>query len=185
MLTADNVSIKASLLLTFQVTRPEVAIQTVESFEQALYAQAQTLFREVIAATTVEELVEKREAIGSGLQAGLAPRAEALGLTLGSVGIKDFIFPPPLRQTFHQVVEAKKAAQASLERARGETATLRHLANAARMLENNPALLALKTLQTAADGRHTLVLGLPGNVVPLPSGPAPETPTPGDESQAA
>src|SRR5262249_49840912 len=87
-----------------------------------------------------------------------------------------------LRQVFHQVVEARKASQGSLERARGEMATLRSLANAARMLENNPALLALKTLQTASDGKHTLVLGASGSVLTLPtagpSGPAPSGPMP-------
>ena len=51
-------------------------------------------------------------------------------------------------------------------------ATLRHLANAARMLENNPALVTLKTLQTVSEGKHTLVLGLSNPVIPLstPSG---------------
>lgn len=55
-----------------------------------------------------------------------------------------------LKQIFTQVVEARKSAQAALEGARGETATLRSLANAARLLEGNLALVTLKTLQAAS-----------------------------------
>lgn len=50
---------------------------------------------------------------------------------------------------------------AALERACGETAALRSLANAARMLEENPSLLQLRALQTMESSRgNTLVLGV-------------------------
>ena len=60
-----------------------------------------------------------------------------------------------------------KEGQAALERARGETAALRNLANAARMLENNPALQNLRWLQTISE------LGAKGGsvVVHLSEGP--------------
>ena len=39
------------------------------------------------------------------------------------------------------MLKAKQEGQAALERARGESASLRNLANAARVLEGNPALM--------------------------------------------
>ena len=75
-------------------------------------------------------------------------------------GVRDVTFPAPLKQLFAQVVEARQAAQAALERARGETAVLRHLANTARLLEGNPALVTLRTLDAAASARGTIVLGV-------------------------
>jgi hypothetical protein len=57
-----------------------------------------------------------------------------------------------------------------LERARGETAALRNLANAARMLEGNPALQNLRLLQSlnaVQNSGNTLILGVPGGFVPL------------------
>jgi hypothetical protein len=129
--------------------------------------------------------------LNGALEERLKPRAQAIGLMLESAGLKDLTFPPQLRQVFHQVVEARKASQASLERARGEVATLRSLANAARMLENNPALLALKTLQTVGDGKHTLVLGAPAVLPVGAGGPSPGSraaapaPTPQDEIDEA
>jgi hypothetical protein len=69
-----------------------------------------------------------------------------------------------------------------LERARGESASLRNLANAARVLEGNPALMNLRlrqSLSAAQSAGNTLVLGMPGGFVPLKNGPsttAPEAP---------
>lgn len=179
VLSSDNVSVKASLLLRFKVARPEIAVNAAVSFEEALYADAQLALREIVGVLPVEDLVAQRDQLATTLDGRLRPKAEALGLALASAGVKDLIFPPLLRQAFHQVVEAKKASQASLERARGEVATLRSLANAARMLEANPALLALKTLQTVAEGKHTLVLGGTGLILPIPTpGPSGSTPRP-------
>ena len=55
-----------------------------------------------------------------------------------------------------------------------ESAALRNLANAARVLEGNPALMNLRLIQslsTAQNAGNTLVLGLPG-FVPLKNGKA-------------
>ncbi len=72
------------------------------------------------------------------------------------------MFPGALKQTFAQVVLARKEGQAALERARGETAALRTLANAAKMMEDNPALLQLRLLHALAGSTgNTLVLGVP------------------------
>jgi len=62
---------------------------------------------------------------------------------------------------------------AELERARGEGASLRNLANAARVLEGNPALMNLRLIQSltaAQNAGNTLVVGMPGGFVPLKSG---------------
>ena len=73
-----------------------------------------------------------------------------------------------MKKAFVQVVKAQKEGQAALERARGETAALRWLANASRMMDDNPNLLQLRALQAFADtGGNTLVLGLPPGTIPL------------------
>lgn len=176
ILSADNVSAKISLALRFRVLAPEVAVASALSFEQALYLEAQLILRDLVSTQPIEELLQKREQLATQLRERLEPKAAALGLVLETVGMKDIMFPGGLKQIFAQVVEARKSAQAALEKARGETATLRHLANAARLLEGNPALVTLKTLQAASDGKHTLVLGLSQPVIPIarreePAGP--------------
>ncbi|MCA1706792.1 MAG: hypothetical protein LC808_27445 [Actinobacteria bacterium] len=57
---------------------------------------------------------------------------------------------------------ARAEGLAALERARGETAALRNLANAARLCADNPALLQLRLLQQLSTGSgHTVVIGTP------------------------
>jgi regulator of protease activity HflC (stomatin/prohibitin superfamily) len=171
VLTADNVSVRASVLVGYRIADPRAAFETAQSLDASLYAHAQLALRAIVAALPVEELVAQREALSAQLVERITPQAALLGITLETVGVKDLTFPPPLRQALHQVVEARKAAQASLERARGEMATLRSLANAARMLESNPALMTLRALQGGADGRNTVVLGMGAGVIPLMTPP--------------
>jgi len=52
---------------------------------------------------------------------------------------EDVMFAADLKRAFSDVLKAKQEGQAALERARGESASLRNLANAARVLEGNPA----------------------------------------------
>jgi len=76
------------------------------------------------------------------------------------------MFPADLKRAFADVLKAKQEGQAALERARGESASLSaNLANAARVLEGNPALMNLPFDAVALDlqqnAGNTLVLGLP------------------------
>jgi hypothetical protein len=88
-------------------------------------------------------------------------KATEYGLKLISADIKDIVFPGEMKKAFVQVVKAQKEGQAALERARGETAALRWLANASRMMDDNPNLLQLRALQAFAD------TGLPPGSIPL------------------
>jgi len=67
------------------------------------------------------------------------------------------------------VTKARQEGLAALERARGETAALRNLANAARLVSDNPALMQLRLLQVVGEqSGNTVVLGMPQSAAPLP-----------------
>jgi hypothetical protein len=69
------------------------------------------------------------------------------------------MFPGELKKVFAQVVKARQEGLAALERARGETA--RNLANAAALMEQRPALLHLRLLQSIGQASgNTVVLGM-------------------------
>jgi len=95
-----------------------------------------------------------------------------------SVQVKDLMFPGPLKKVFAQVTEARQQGLAAVEKARGETAALRGPANAARLVDANPALLHLRTLQQlSASSGNTLIVGLPPGSTPVPvSGQQPTEP---------
>ena len=77
--------------------------------------------------------------------------------------------PGDLKKIFAQVVKARQEGLAALERARGETAALRNLANAAQMLQRNPQLFQLRLLQVAGQQTGTtLIVGMPQGSAPIP-----------------
>jgi hypothetical protein len=145
----------------------------VSSYHDALYLLLQLEARRVVGASPIEQVLARRAGFGPELLAACAEPARALGLELEAVDVKDLILPGDLKRIFAKVVEARQEGLAALERARGETAALRNLANAARLLEASPALAQLRLLQhLASTSGNTYVLGVPSAVVPLPDRPA-------------
>ncbi|MBX9694947.1 MAG: hypothetical protein K2Z81_21360, partial [Cyanobacteria bacterium] len=115
------------------------------------------------------------------------PQAAAIGIDMLMVQVKDVVLPADIRKIFADVLRAQKEGQAALERARGEQAALRSLANAARVLEGNPALMSLRVLQsltgTGGTTPPTVVLNVPGGMLPLgpPHPPPPPPPPPSND----
>jgi regulator of protease activity HflC (stomatin/prohibitin superfamily) len=168
VLSSDGVTLKVSLAAEFQVADPNVAINKNASFQNSLYLTLQMAVREIVGKEKIDTLIENRASFGSKLMELTTDKATEYGLELISADIKDIMFPGEMKKAFAQVVKAQKEGQAALERARGETAALRSLANAARMMDDNPNLLQLRALQAFADtGGNTLVLGLPQGSIPL------------------
>lgn len=169
VLSSDSVSLKVSLVAQYEIVDPYLAINKTSNYLEALYAVLQVAAREIIGSEKIDEILEQRHSLGEKLLAMTAPRSQELGLKLTFVNVKDIMFPGDLKKVFAQVVKARKEGLAALEKARGESASLRNLANAARLLENNPALMQLRVLQSVGESSgHTLVLGMPPATTPFP-----------------
>ncbi len=169
VLSSDSISLKISIAGTYQVVDPYVAVNQVQNYLQTLHLTVQVAMRDIIGSRPIDELLENRNAFDRQLMEQCEKKFEELGLKLISVNVRDIMFPGELKRVFAKVVEARKEGLAALERARGETAALRSLANAAKLMENNPALLQLRMLQSLAQTTgNTLVLNCSGdNPLPL------------------
>jgi len=175
VLTADNVGLKLSLLVTYQVSDLVKATHDTQNWQSDLHNAAQLALRAVVGGVAVETLLNQRLEIGAQLLARVQPEAAKIGINVITVEVKDVMFPADVKRAFTEVLKAKQEGEAALERARGESASLRNLANAARVLEDNPALMNLRLMQSltaAQNAGNTLVLGMPGGFVPLKAGKA-------------
>jgi regulator of protease activity HflC (stomatin/prohibitin superfamily) len=162
LLSADGVTLKISLACSYEVSDPNIAVNKIASYPTALYLQLQMAVRELVATEKVDAVLEGRAEISNRLHEKTVAQAAELGLKLHSVEIKDLMLPGEVKKVFAQVVKAQKEGLAALERARGESASLRNLANAAKMIEDNPNLLQLRALQVFAEtSGNTLNLGIP------------------------
>jgi regulator of protease activity HflC (stomatin/prohibitin superfamily) len=176
VLSKDGVAVKASLSAMYRIAQPRIAVLSTTDFAAALYVELQQALRAAVSMVDVEALLANRGEIGGQILAVVQPAAERSGLMLEHVAVRDLTFPGELKKIFAQVVKARQEGLATLERARGETAALRHLANAASMVERNPHLYALRVLQVAGQQPGaTLVVGLPG-AGPLPLATIPRSP---------
>ena len=181
VLSADNVGLKVSVAVTVQVADPLKAMHEVQDWRGHLYNIVQLALRALVAAQPVEALLAQRLDVGKQLLAAVQPEAEKIGLTVQATEVKDVMFPGDVKKAFTEVMKAKQEGQAALERARGESAALRNLANAARLLESNPALQNLRLMQSISASGNTLVMGLPTGFVPLKAG---KTAPPGSDAKA-
>jgi len=173
VLTADNIAVKLSLLVTYQVTDPVKAAHQTQNWQGDIYNTAQLAIRSVVSATAAEALLTQRLDIAPPLLTRAQLESAKIGITVHAVDVKDVMLPADLKRAFGDVLKAKQEGQAALERARGESASLRNLANAARVLEGNPALMNLRVLQSLAAAQNsgnTLVLGMPAGFMPLKNG---------------
>lgn len=172
ILTSDNVHLRLSAVVSLRVTDPARALHESESYERELYVVTQLALRAAVAETGIDDVLERKLQIGEGLLETVAARGESLGVEVDAVEIRDVMLPGEMRVAFSDVVRARAEGRAALERARGESAALRNLANAARAIEGNPALMNLRILQAISQGQS--VPGTTRFVVNLADGQAPD-----------
>ena len=170
VLTSDNVSLKLSLIVTYNVDDPVKATHETQNSLGDIYNAAQLALRVVVNAMAVETLLEQRAGIGTQLLARVQSDLAKIGVNILGVEVKDVMLPNDLKRAFADVLKARQEGLAALERARGESAALRNLANAARVLDGNPALMNLRLMQSLSAAQHagnTLVVGMPGGFAPI------------------
>ena len=143
----DNIGIKISVVVLFEVADAETALLGSQDFRAELYARVQLALRDEVVGRAFDELIEARGELNEALTGRLAPAAETLGLQLHEVAVRDFMLAADVKRSFHEVLKARKEGEAALERTRGETAALRNLNNATRLLRDNPELVTLRILQ--------------------------------------
>jgi len=160
VLSSDNVGVRISLAVSYHIDNPYQAIVKVEDYFQAMYLDIQVNLRDIVGSVSIDEFLTKRKDLGNQLLELSQEKASNYGICLETVSLKDVMFPGDLKNIFAQVVNAKLEGLASLERARGESAALRNLANTAKLFENNPGLLQLRLIQTIdKNSGNTIILG--------------------------
>jgi regulator of protease activity HflC (stomatin/prohibitin superfamily) len=176
ILTVDGVALKISLTAHYVVADPVAAVTGDQDFLRALYVALQSGLRDSIADRTADAILAARGEIGPATGAAVASDLARIGVELLGVDVRDIMVPGELKRAFAGIVAARREGETALERARGETAALRTLANAGRLVDDNPGLLQLRLLQQLeASSGNTVVVGWPGPDGRMPPPPAPTT----------
>ena len=153
----DSLSFRLSGVIAYTIVDPRAAHEG--EYLQRLRLSASDALVRLAADRVLETVLAERASLGAAALAGIA---SVPGCTVNALTISAVTLPPELRRLYAEIERARLEGQAALERARGEQAALRSLANAARMLKGNPELMNLRLLQalSASGGKGaTLVLG--------------------------
>ena len=166
LITADRATLKLSAVIFFSIADAAKMFTSAGSPNQVLYTSAQLALRKIVGAETIDRFLENKTSYGMELTGIAAEIGESVGLRVERVEIRDVILSGDLKSVYTGVLRARNEALAELERARGEAAALRTLANASRLFEKNPSLLQLRYLQSLeqmAEGgsANTFVLSRP------------------------
>jgi len=175
VLSRDALGFKITLVAEYQIEDPAslmraFALSSQMEIPNALYPLIQIPIREAAATYTLDEIIQSRDAVPELVRAASVERLANAGVKLLKVSVRDIMIAKELRDAYAASAVAQKTAAASLERARGEVAAMRALANAARMAQGNPELMQLRALQAmqASDGRHTVVFDFSGKSASRP-----------------
>jgi regulator of protease activity HflC (stomatin/prohibitin superfamily) len=152
VLTSDRVPLKISLIAEFTVVDAAKSITTVDRYTEVLYGRVQLALRETVAGRDLDTALAERGQLGAAITDLVRESALEFGVELHSVQIRDFMLAGGLRDAYANVVQAKQLGLASLERARGESAAIRNLANSAELMERHPGLMQLRLLQAVESG---------------------------------
>ena len=153
VLTADGLSVRASTALRWAVAEPRAFVEVAEDPIASVYLAIQVALRDVLAEVDVADAVRHlRESVAGRLADAARAAADQVGVEVRGVAVKDVLLPLEVRAAQAELVTARTRGQAQLEKARAETAALRSLANAARMLDDHPALARMRLVQALPVG---------------------------------
>ena len=183
VLTKDNISLRLSYLLEYQITDGDIFVSRfnlldvpakhrgtnlIAEAEGIVHSLSQVNLRGAIAQVESLSLNEQKQALFNTVPESLQVQLAKYGIIVHQLIIKDLNFPKLIQQLFAQQLEAKIRAKLDLENARTTVATARALKNAAVMMKDNENIKFIQYLETivkiAAQGKHTFVLGeIPSN----------------------
>lgn len=161
VLTSDAVTLRITVALQFKVRDAVAYVEAAADPMAAVYLAAQIALRDLAAAVTADEVMQRGNRIDTDAIAAAARTAGArTGVQVIGAFVKDVIVPTEIRAAALQLATAKATGAAKLEAARAETAALRALANAGKLLDAHPALAQLQLIQHVPYGsKVVLALG--------------------------
>ncbi len=164
-ITKDNVTVKVNAVAYFRVVDPSRAIVQVEDYRRATYQIAQTSLRSVLGQSDLDELLVHREKINQSLQRIIDEQTEPWGIKVSIVEVKDVELPDTMKRAMARQAEAEREKRAKIIHAEGEYVASQQLANAAKIIQGEPATLQLRYLQTlteiAVEKNSTIIFPVP------------------------
>ncbi len=169
VITRDNVSVKVNAVLYFRVLHPERAVIQIENYLYGTSQLAQTTLRSVCGQAELDELLAERDRINQRLQEIIDLHSEPWGVKVRAVEVKQIDLPQEMQRAMAKQAEAEREKRAKIIHADGEFQASQRLADAAEVIQSQPAALQLRYLQTlseiATENSSTTIFPIPIDIL--------------------
>ena len=165
VITRDNVSISVNAVIYFRVMDANKAVIEVENFLYATSQLAQTTLRSVCGQAELDEILAERDKINHELQQILDRSTDPWGIKVSTVEVKHIDLPQEMQRAMAKQAEAERDRRSKVINAEGEFQAAKKLADAGRVIAEEPTALQLRYLQTltviAAENNSTTLFPIP------------------------
>jgi len=165
VITRDNVSVKVSAVVYFRVIEPRKAVVEVENYLYATSQLSQTTLRSVLGTAELDDLLSQRDRLNQQLTHILDTETEPWGIKVSAVEVKNVDLPQEMQRAMARQAEAEREKRAKIIHADGELQASEKLAQAAAVIDREPAAMTLRYLQTlteiASEQNSTILFPVP------------------------
>lgn len=169
VITRDNVTVKVNAVVYFRVVDPNKAVVEVANYLYATSQLAQTRLRSVLGEVELDQLLSDREHLNLRLQSVLDQQTDPWGIKVQMVEVKQVDLPEQMVRAIAKQAEAERERRAKIIHAEGEFGAAARLADAAELIQKQPAALQLRYLQTlvelGVEKNSTIVFPVPIDMV--------------------
>ena len=151
IITKDNVTVQVNAVVFMRVMNPDKAILEVDNYLYNTSQLSQTTLRSVLGQAELDELLTNREELNDKLQAILDADTDPWGVKVTKVEIKHVDLPQEMQRAMAKQAEAERERRAKVIHAEGEYQASKKLAEAAEVIQKEPAAIQLRYLQTLAE----------------------------------
>lgn len=165
ILSKDSVTVNVDAVVYYRVFNAIISVVNVMNAHQSTRLLAQTTLRNVLGTKSLSEMLSDRENISHFMQSYLDEATDAWGIKVERVEIKDVRLPVQMQRAMAAEAESAREAKAKVIAAEGEQKASRALKEAADVINQSPAALQLRYLQTltqiSSEKNSTIVFPIP------------------------
>lgn len=145
-LTSDAVSVTMDSIMFWRVSDVKRAATELTDYRGMIAQVAQTSLREVISATTLNDILSERESMDAKLREYITKKSDGWGIGEIAVEIRDVKIPPELNDAMSRNAQAEKEKQARVTLASAEVSIAEQIAQASQIYADNPVALQIRQM---------------------------------------
>lgn len=141
--SADKIGVTIYGNIRRKIVDPKKLINVSADNESLIREWATAIVKQFAIKLSIEDLLNSSDQMSKKIESELSKKLKDVGIEIVETPVITMILPRSIKRALEFEIVAKKRALAELEEARGKTATLRHLANSSKLIQENPALYKL------------------------------------------